>query len=268
MTLSDRTGPREGLRICIVGGCGKMGGWMARLFERSGHSVSIVDPASGNGLALDAAAGCDAVAVSAPISSVGGILAELDGICGDQLIFDVSSLKSPFAGALRDMGGRRRVCSVHPMFGPGEASIHGRNIIVCDCGSAEAMDMAEDLFGGRGAIFTRMPVEDHDRHMSYVLGLSHAVNIAFFTVLERSGIPFSVFENVASTTFGKSIDTNRSVALEDPSLYYEIQHLNSGREDMWREFSDAVDAVRRASLSDDPSEFRELMDRGRAFFTR
>ena len=123
------------------------------------------------------------------------------------------------------------------------------------------------LLGNHGADVRRMPVDEHDMYMSYVLGLSHAVNIAFFTVLDRSGIDFQDMKSVASTTFNKLMDTNESVALEDPYLYYEIQHLNSNREQMLREFDSAVHDVVDAALSDDPRAFKDLMDRGREYFT-
>ncbi|MDR3282429.1 MAG: prephenate dehydrogenase [Candidatus Methanoplasma sp.] len=260
--------PSESKRICVVGGRGKMGIWLGGLFASAGHSVTAVDKAPGCDHDISIAAECDIVAVATPISAISGILRELDGICGDQAIFDISSLKSPFIDVLTDMGSRRRVCSVHPMFGPGAKSMRGRNLIVCDCGNAEATGSVSELFGGRGANIVGMPVEDHDRYMSYVLGLSHAVNIAFFTVLERSGIPLEEFMSVASTTFKKNVDTNESVALEDPALYYEIQHLNSDSAKVWEEFSEAVKDVRAASLSDRSEEFTNLMARGRAFFTR
>jgi chorismate mutase/prephenate dehydrogenase len=136
-----------------------------------------------------------------------------------------------------------------------------------DLGLVDAVKEAAGLFEGRGGNIRTMEIERHDEYMSYVLGLSHAVNIAFFTVLERSGISFGDMQSVASTTFRKIMDTNTSVALEDPLLYYEIQHLNDNRDDIWRMFSKAVKDLREASLSDDPSEFVELMRKGRNYFT-
>ena len=263
--------PRTAARmrhIAIVGGYGKMGRWFADLLKGAGHRVDIIDPSSGNGLVLEDAKWADSVIVSVPISRTGPILRKLDEICKpDALIFDVASLKSPFIDVLKDMGSRRRVCSVHPMFGPSAESMYERNVIVCDCGSDEAVDEAVELLGNHGADVRRMPVDEHDMYMSYVLGLSHAVNIAFFTVLDRSGIDFQDMKSVASTTFNKLMDTNESVALEDPYLYYEIQHLNSNREQMLREFDSAVHDVVDAALSDDPRAFKDLMDRGREYFT-
>lgn len=254
--------------IAIVGGYGKMGRWFADLLKGAGHRVDVIDPSSGNGLVLEDAKWADAVIVSVPISRTGSVLQKLDEICKPEtLIFDVASLKSPFIDTLTDMGSRRRVCSVHPMFGPSAESMYERNVIVCDCGSPEAVDETMELLGNHGANVRQMPVADHDRYMSYVLGLSHAVNIAFFTVLDRSGIDFQDMKSVASTTFWKLMDTNESVALEDPYLYYEIQHMNANREQMLNEFDTAVHDVVEAALSDNPRAFKDLMDRGREYFT-
>lgn len=254
--------------IAIIGGNGKMGRWLADLFANSGHRVDIIDPSAGNGLTTEDAKFADTAVIAIPISRTRHMLEKLDTICSeDALIFDIASLKSPFLDILKGMGSRRKVCSVHPMFGPSAGSMYDRNMVVCDCGSKEAVSEAVALFENNGPNIRKMPVEEHDKYMSYVLGLSHAVNIAFFTVLERSGIPYDDMRSVASVTFSKLMDTNESVALEDPYLYYEIQHLNSSRDPMLNEFNNSVRDVVNAALSDDPRTFRELMDRGREYFS-
>lgn len=258
----------EAMKVAIVGGAGKMGAWTGNLLRASGHEIVVIDPASGNGLTIDDCSDADAVIVSVPIHATEGILRKLDSVCRkDALIFDLTSLKSPLTATLRDMASRRNVCSVHPMFGPSAKSMSGRNLIVCDCGNTEAAEKAAGLFAGRGGNIRVMPLEQHDEYMSYVLGLSHAVNIAFFTVLDRSGISFRDMQSVASTTFRKNLDTNTSVALEDPMLYYEIQHLNQHREGMWKLFCDAVRDLKAASLDSDPSGFVKLMENGKRYFS-
>ncbi|MDR3075143.1 MAG: prephenate dehydrogenase/arogenate dehydrogenase family protein [Candidatus Methanoplasma sp.] len=255
-------------KVSIVGGAGMMGRWMERFLSKRGCEVRIIDPASGNGLTLENTSESDIVVVSVPIYAADGILKELDSICrNDALIFDLTSLKTPISKTLTGMAGRRKVCSIHPMFGPSAESVRGRNLIVCDCGSGEAVDEAVSVFGGMGGNIRVMPIEKHDEYMSYVLGLSHAVNIAFFTVLERSGIAYEDMRTVASTTFMKNMETNMSVASEDPRLYYDIQHLNDFRDVMWEMFSDAVDDIKKASRDEDPTEFIKIMNAGREYFT-
>ncbi len=254
--------------VAIIGGYGKMGRLIGDMLTKSGHRVDIIDPSAGNGLTVEDAKWADTVIVSIPISRTGDMLRKLDSICKpDTLILDVASLKSPFIDILKDMGTRRKVCSIHPMFGPSAVTMYDRNVLVCNCGSDEAVDDILGILQNQGANITTMPVDRHDVYMSYVLGMSHAVNIAFFTALERSGIPYDEMEKVASTTFQKLMDTNQSVALEDPYLYYEIQHMNSSRENMLKEFNRAVNDVVDAALDDSPVAFKDLMDRGREYFT-
>ncbi len=254
-------------RIAIIGGAGKMGAWTAALMESSGHEVIIIDPASNNGLTIDACKDCDIVIVSVPIHLTYSTLSKLDSLCGpDTLIFDLTSLKTPIVGRLRAMSKNHRICSVHPMFGPSATSMYGRNLIICDCGNKEAVEQTKELFDDRGGNIRIMDVEQHDSYMSYVLGLTHAVNIALFTVLERSGYTFEDLLTVSSTTFNKGLDTNRSVASEDPLLYYEIQHMNQHRDEMWNLFSDVVKELREKSLDDDPEGFVSMMNAGRNYF--
>ena len=259
----------DGKKIAIVGGAGKMGAWLAKYLEGCGHDVKIIDPAIHNGLRLEDCADSDIVIISVPIHLAYSILNKLETIVSnDTLIFDITSLKTPLVGRMTEMAKTRKVCSIHPMFGPSATSLYGRNLIICNCGNMEAVEETKALFDDRGGNIRIMNINDHDAYMSYVLGLTHAVNIALFTVLDRSGFTFEDLKTVASTTFDKGLDTNMSVASEDPMLYYEIQHLNSHRDQMWNLFSQAVEELKEKSLSDDPEGFVSLMNAGQRYFER
>ncbi len=261
--------PMASKETAVIGGAGKMGAWVAKLLSESGHHVRIIDPASDNGLSISDCKDCDIVIVSVPIHLTYSILSQLDKVCRkDALIFDLTSLKTPLIGRLTNMAKERKICSVHPMFGPSITSMYGRNLIICDCGSKEAVEETRELFDDRGANIRIMDVTKHDEYMSYVLGLTHAVNIALFTVLERSGFTFDDLKTVSSTTFNKGLDTNMSVASEDPMLYYEIQHLNAHRDEMWELFTEAVEELKQNSLSDDPEGFVSMMSAGKKYFER
>ena len=261
--------PTEPKKVAIIGGAGKMGAWFADFLKASGHKISIIDPAVNNGMTINDCKDSDIVIVSVPIHLTYSILTKLDKICRkDALIFDLTSLKTPLVGRLTNMAKERKVCSIHPMFGPSATSLYNRNLIICDCGNKEAVEETLALFDDRGGNIRIMDVSKHDEYMSYVLGLTHAVNIALFTVLERSGFTFDDLRTVASTTFNKGLDTNMSVASEDPMLYYEIQHLNAHRDEMWDLFSQTVEELKKESLSDDPEGFISMMNAGRKYFER
>jgi chorismate mutase/prephenate dehydrogenase len=209
----------------------------------------------------------DIVIVSVPISSVESKLKEADAVCKkDALIFDISSVKSPFAECLKDMAKHRKVCSVHHMFGPSIVSMLGRNVVVCDCGCKEAVTEAADLFDSEGSNIIFTSIERHDELMAYVLAFAHASNIVFFTALRESGIPFGELNNIASTTFRKCLNACIPVSEENAPLYHEIQRLNINTEGMWDVFEKALKDVREASLSYDPGKFIEVMENGKGYF--
>ena len=58
-----------------------------------------------------------------------------------------------------------------------------------DLGVPEATQRARDLFANTTATLVEMDLEDHDRLIAYVLGLSHALNIVFFTALTEFRFP-------------------------------------------------------------------------------
>jgi len=110
-----------------------------------------------------------------------------------------------------------------------------------------------------------MSLDDHDRLIAYVLGLSHALNIAFFTALAESGEAAPKLAQMSSTTFDAQLDVASRVAQESPELYYEIQSLNDYGAESLEALSQAVERLRAAVLSQDHEAFVALMRRGRDY---
>jgi chorismate mutase / prephenate dehydrogenase len=98
-----------------------------------------------------------------------------------------------------------------------------------------------------------------------VLGLSHALNIAFFTVLAQSGEAAPRLANLSSTTFDAQFDIASNVAEESPELYYEIQRLNDYGAESLDALSRAVESVRSAVFSGDEAKFTALMRQGHEY---
>jgi chorismate mutase/prephenate dehydrogenase len=61
-------------------------------------------------------------------------------------------------------------------------------------------------------------LDDHDRLIAYVLGLSHAINIAFFTALAESGEAAPRLARLSSTTFDAQLAVASLVAGESPAF--------------------------------------------------
>jgi len=110
-----------------------------------------------------------------------------------------------------------------------------------------------------------MSLDEHDRLIAYVLGLSHALNIAFFTALAESGEAAPRLARMSSTTFDAQLEVASHVAQESPELYYEIQSLNDYGAESLEALSKAVERLRTSVLSQDHAAFVALMRRGRDY---
>jgi chorismate mutase/prephenate dehydrogenase len=265
-------GTGSGLKVLVIGGGGRMGRWFVEFLASQGFAVEVADPAGapqGAKHVEDWRAGDlrhDFIVVAAPLGATDGILRELALRRPPGVVFDIGSLKSPLRAGLMALKSHGcRVTSVHPMFGPDTELLSGRHVIFIDVGSAEALTRARELFAPTMAEQVVMSLDDHDRLIAYVLGLSHALNIAFFTALAGSGEAAPRLARLSSTTFDAQLDVASLVARDSPQLYFEIQSLNDYGAESLEALAQAVERIRTAVLSRDQAEFAALMERGRAY---
>ena len=265
-------GAGTGRRALVIGGGGKMGRWFVEFLSSQGFSVEVADPgAVPSGIARvddwrTTDLKHDYIVLATPLGVTDAILRELALRRPSGVIFDVGSLKSPLrAGlmALKSLG--CKVTSVHPMFGPDTELLSGRHVVFVDLGSQEALTAARELFSPTMAEQVVMSLDDHDRLIAYVLGLSHALNIAFFTALAESGEAAPKLAKMSSTTFDSQLDVAARVAQESPDLYYEIQSLNDYGAESLEALSRAVERIRTAVISQDHEAFVALMRQGRDY---
>ncbi len=265
-------GAGTGRRALVIGGAGKMGGWFVSFLASQGFTVEVADPAAvPAGIARvddwkSSDLGHDYIVLATPLPVTDQILRDLALRRPPGVIFDVGSLKSPLrAGLLALKSHGCKVTSVHPMFGPDTELLSGRHVVFVDLGNAPALAAARELFASTMAEQVVMSLDEHDRLIAYVLGLSHALNIAFFTALAESGEAAPRLARLSSTTFDAQLDVSGRVAQESPELYYEIQSLNDYGAESLEALSQAVERLRTAVLSQDRDAFVALMRRGRDY---
>jgi chorismate mutase/prephenate dehydrogenase len=262
-------GAGSGRRVLVIGGAGLMGRWFVEFLSSQGFAVEVADPAGAH-----AGVVCvddwrktdlqhDFIMLATPLGVTDAILRDLALRRPPGVIFDIGSLKSPLrAGLLALRSHGCRVTSVHPMFGPDTELLSGRHVIFVDLGSVPALEAVKELFAPTMAEQVVMSLDDHDRLIAYVLGLSHALNIAFFTALAESGEAAPRLARLSSTTFDAQLDVASRVARDNPDLYYEIQSLNDYGAESLEALSKAVERIRTAVLSQDHAAFVALMRRG------
>jgi chorismate mutase / prephenate dehydrogenase len=266
-------GAGTGRRALVIGGAGKMGGWFVNFLASQGFTVEVADPAPGPEGAAHVAdwrstdLKHDYIVLATPLGITDAILRDLALRRPPGVIFDVGSLKSPLRAGLMALKSHGcKVTSMHPMFGPDTELLSGRHVVFIDLGHAAALASAQELFAHTMAEQVVMSLDDHDRLIAYVLGLSHALNIAFFTVLAESGEAAPKLARISSTTFDAQLEVASRVAEESPELYYEIQSLNDYGAESLEALSQAVERLRTSVLSQDHDAFVALMRRGRDYF--
>lgn len=245
-----------------------MGRWLGQFFADQGHQVAISDPTSQSSLPLrEGVAEADVVALATPLAATPPVLREVLELPQRPLVFDICSLKGELIPILRQAAGQgHRVTSLHPMFGPGPAVLSGQTLLVCDAGNAEATRQARALFSHSALSLCDLPIEEHDKVMSVVLGMSHAVNLVFALTLARFGLPLEQLGRLASSTFARQLQTTAQVAGENPSLYHQIQFLNQHTGRVYQALSRALADFNAAATCPEEGQFVGLMGECRHYF--
>lgn len=258
----------HGQRALVIGGLGRMGGWMSRYLDMVGYGVDVADEAVGDTpfkrvndwetVVRD----YDLIVVAVPLRPSNEILLRLAELRPGCLVFDIGSLKSPMReglDAMRESG--CRICSVHPMFGPDEIGLSGRHILFVNVGNQQAIEEAQALFAHTAADCVELSLQEHDEVMAWVLGLSHLVNIAFASALAESGEAVPLLRRISSSTFNAQLKVAAQVVSENPHLYYEIQQGNAMTGEVVEHFRRVFDSLARAVRVGDEISWTKAMEK-------
>ena len=264
----------SGKRALVIGGAGKMGGWFVSFLRSQGFVVEVADPRA---VAEDVVQfrdwkesdlSHDVIVLASPLLITNEILLEMAERPPQGLVLDVGSLKSPLRTGLAALAqAGASVTTVHPMFGPDTELLSGRHVIFVDVGNPEATARARDLFSSTMAVQVAMDLESHDRLIAYVLGLSHALNIVFFTALAESGEAAPRLATLSSPTFDDQLAVSTRVANDNPRLYFEIQSLNDYGAESLSALMDALERLRSVVRAGDEKGFEALMARGKDYLS-
>ena len=261
-----------GKRVLIIGGAGKMGAWFGRFLASQGFAVEVADPSDAatpfpriddwRAEPLD----YDMIIVATPMQVANAVLKALARHRPRGLIIDIGSLKTPLReGLLQLVDAGCFVTSLHPMFGPDTRLLSGKHVVFVDVGVPEATRRARALFAATMAEQMEMSLDEHDRVMAYVLGLSHALNLAFFTALADSGELVPRLQKLSSTTFDAQLKVASLVARDNPHLYFEIQALNQYGPAALEALRNATERIQGLVATGDEAGFVALMTAGKRY---
>ena len=267
----EAEGKGNGRSVLVIGGAGRMGRWFVDFFNSQGFETFVADKNIQNDTHSysdwrEAGIDFDVIIVATPIEVSAEILSELSEKKPSGLIFDIGSLKTPLRDGLNALKDSDcMITSLHPMFGPETELLSGRHLIFVDVGNKEATDKAKELFESTMVKKLDMNIDDHDRLIAYVLGLSHALNIVFFTALSGSGEAAPKLAKLSSTTFDAQLLVSEAVASDSPELYFEIQKLNEYGIEPLDALCTSATMLREIVMNDDQKSFVELMEKGKKY---
>ena len=265
----------SGQKVLVIGGRGRMGNWFVEFLTSQGYSVEIADPGQTKSSYVsfsdwkDAGDNYDMTVIAAPLRESITILTDMLEIGRKGIVFDIGSLKSPVKDLLKRMAQKGiQVASIHPMFGPDADLLTGKHIIFMNIDSKKTLSKVRQLFESTTAQLIEMSIDSHDFAISYVLGLSHTLNIAFAKVLASSGENKDLLSELSSTTFKDQLSVARRVTDENPHLYYEIQYMNEHSSKMINELSIVIQNISQYIEDGNEDDFVKLMQDGKSYFSQ
>ncbi|MBL0171459.1 MAG: bifunctional chorismate mutase/prephenate dehydrogenase [Gemmatimonadaceae bacterium] len=251
--------------IAIIGGHGKMGALLVRLFGDMGHRVLIVDQDTML-TARAAAAQSDVVVISVPIDDTDRVIREVGPhVREEALLMDVTSIKAvPVATMLASTSAS--VVGTHPMFGPGVHSLQGQRFVVCRARGDAWADWIVNTFTARGLAVTEATPVQHDRAMSVVQVLTHFQTQVLGLTLARLGVPLQETLRFTSPAYLLELYVAARHFAQDPLLYGPIEMRNPGRAAVTTAFREASDEIGDVLASGDQAAFTALFEQVREFF--
>ncbi len=264
---SAYTGDKE--EILIIGGLGAMGQWFYHFFQNQGHRVSVYDISEKSvknyraGLKT-AIKEKTCVLISTPLSTISEIIMRISDAGFGGIVFDIASVKSHTKSALKLARKKGvKITSIHPMFGPATRTLSDKVICLCSCGCREADQKVLAFFKDTAVSIINLSLDKHDRLISFVLGLSHFINILFVKFITDSGYSCKELNRIASTTFRSQLKTANSVIHENPELYFEIQTLNPYQQTLYKDLERSLQSMTRTITTRNKNDFIKIFQKGR-----
>ena len=251
--------------VAIIGGHGRIGRVMARLFGDLGHRLLLVDTDT-TLRADEAAASADVVVISVPIDVTESVIREVGPYVREgALLMDVTSVKeAPLRTMLETTPAS--VVGTHPMFGPSVHTLQGQRVVICRGRGDTWADWVAQSFAARGLVITETTATQHDRAMSVVQVLTHFQTQVQGLTLSRLGLPLAETMPFTSPAYLLELYVAARHFAQDPALYGSIEMRNPRTAEVTAVFGQSVHDVADILARGDQAAFSRLFDDVRSFF--
>ena len=251
--------------IAIIGGHGRIGRVMARLFGDLGHRLLLVDTDT-TLRAEEAASVADVVVISVPINVTDAVIRAVGPhVREGALLMDVTSVKEAPLQAMLEATAAS-VVGTHPMFGPSVHTLQGQRVVICRGRGDAWADWAAQSFAARGLVITETTATQHDRAMSVVQVLTHFQTQVQGLTLSRLGLPLAETLPFTSPAYLLELYVAARHFAQDAALYGAIEMRNPRTADITSAFAQSVQDNAGILARGDQAAFSRLFTDVREFF--
>lgn len=251
--------------IAVIGGHGRIGRLLVRLFGDLGHHLLVADTDT-TLRAEEAAAAADVTVISVPIEHTEAVIRAVGPkVRADGLLMDVTSIKSAPMRAMLDST-TASVVGTHPMFGPTVHTLQGQRVVLCRGRGDRWADWVAQALTARGLVITETTAEHHDRVMSVVQVLTHFQTQVQGLTLARLGLPLSETLPFTSPAYLLELYVAARHFAQDPALYGPIEMRNPRTAEVTAAFGRTVQEVAQVLATGDQAAFAALFEEVRGFF--
>ena len=253
------SGEREKFSVGIIGGTGGIGRWFARFFSEEGYPVLVSGRREGPDLP-EMAGKCPVVIVSVPIGVTCEVIRKVGPLMkADSLLMDLTSLKEESVRTMLETS-VSEVLGLHPLFGPGEPSLAGQNIVLCPGRGDRWLAWVRELFKKNGARLVEATPERHDEIMAFVQAGNHLHTILLGLILQEAGLEPAILERFSTPTLRAKMGLIQKV-FSHPTLYAEIITRNPGLRRVASLFEGKVAELMLATEKRNAGELMKLMEK-------
>lgn len=253
------------MRAGIIGGTGQMGQFFAGVFEEAGREVIVSGRETGI-TARDIAEMADIVMISVPIRATVRVIHEVAPLLTeDQVFCDLTSLKVEPVRAM--LTSRAEVIGLHPMFGPGAASLKGQTIVAtparCDPATLEGL---LSIFRDQGATITLTTPEEHDRMMAVIQGLTHFCTLAKAEAIRQNDTDVEETLSFTSPIYRIEMGLTGRILAQDATLYGDMLQMNPAVPAVLDALEEAVRTLQEIVEFGDDERFRAFFAENAAHY--
>jgi chorismate mutase/prephenate dehydrogenase len=247
---------RNGRRVLIIGGKGRMG----RLFEREltarGHIVDVSDVDDDRDRAK-VVADAEIIMIAVPMEMAANVAGEVAPLVQpDALLCDINSLKEDVCEAMR-ADCRGETVGLHPMFGPTVHSLRRQKVVVCPVNAGPLADWFRAELGRMGMELIETDPVTHDRMMAIVQVLVHYSTLVMGEALRSTGVTVEESLRFTSPIYRLELAFVGRLFAQNPDLYAEIVMTNPQGGDARGRFLEAAARLNRMISNGQRDEFRD-----------